>query len=179
MEYQIKYITKDLVNFTHINFSDTNFNNELLIKLSEITFNNLISLNLSNNNIGDLGLEIFAKFKMPLFDELTLDNNNTTGLGINILFNTNLVYQLLTLSLNNNRDIKDKGIYLFKNSKNNLILKLQKLKISNTNISDLAIEYILNNICSIITIEAYNNFIMDIMEKNANKQNKVLQNKTK
>ena len=174
MEYQIKYITKDLVNFTHINFSDTNFNNELLIKLSEIKFNNLISLNLSNNNIGDLGLEIFAKFKMPLLDELSLDNNNITGVGINILFNTNLIYQLLSLSLNNNREIKDKGIYLFKNSKNNLILKLQKLKISNTNISDLAIEYILNNIRSIITIEAYDNFIMDIMEKNANKQNKVL-----
>ena len=169
---------KDLITFTHINLSGTNFNNnnnDLLNKLANIKFNFLLSLNLSNNNIGDSGLEIFSKFKMPLLDELFLDNNNITEIGINTLFNTDLLYQLLSLSLNNNIEIKDNGIYSFKNSKNNLKLKLEKLKISNINITDLAIEYIINNIPSIIRIEAYDNFILDVEEKNCFKKNKILQ----
>ena len=178
IEYQIKFIMKDLITFTHINLSGTNFNNknnDLLNKLANIKFNFLLSLNLSNNNIGDSGLEIFSKFKMPLLDELFLDNNNITEIGINTLFNTDLLYQLLSLSLNNNIEIKDNGIYSFKNSKNNLKLKLEKLKISNINITDLAIEYIINNIPSIIRIEAYDNFILDVEEKNCFKKNKILQ----
>ena len=178
IEYQIKFIMKDLITFTHINLSGTNFNNknnDLLNKLANIKFNFLLSLNLSNNNIGDSGLEIFSKFKMPLLDELFLDNNNITEIGINTLFNTDLLYQLLSLSLNNNIEIKDNGIYFFKNSKNNLKLKLEKLKISNINITDLAIEYIINNIPSIIRIEAYDNFILDVEEKNCFKKNKILQ----
>jgi hypothetical protein len=178
IEYQIRFIIKDLITFTHINLSGTNFNNnnnDLLNKLANIKFNFLLSLNLSNNNIGDSGLEIFSKFKMPLLDELFLDNNNITKIGINTLFNTDLLYQLLSLSLNNNIEIKDNGIYYFKNSKNNLKLKLQKLKISNINITDLAIEYIINNIPSIIRIEAFDNFILDVEEKNCIKKNKVLQ----
>ena len=178
IEYQIKFMMKDLITFTHINLSGTNFNNknnDLLNKLANIKFNFLLSLNLSNNNIGDSGLEIFSKFKMPLLDELFLDNNNITEIGINTLFNTDLLYQLLSLSLNNNIEIKDNGIYSFKNSKNNLKLKLEKLKISNINITDLAIEYIINNIPSIIRIEAYDNFILDIEEKNCFKKNKILQ----
>ena len=178
IEYQIKFIMKDLITFTHINLSGTIFNNknnDLLNKLANIKFNFLLSLNLSNNNIGDSGLEIFSKFKMPLLDELFLDNNNITEIGINTLFNTDLLYQLLSLSLNNNIEIKDNGIYFFKNSKNNLKLKLEKLKISNINITDLAIEYIINNIPSIIRIEAYDNFILDVEEKNCFKKNKILQ----
>ena len=178
IEYQIKFIMKDLITFTHINLSGTIFNNknnDLLNKLANIKFNFLLSLNLSNNNIGDSGLEIFSKFKMPLLDELFLDNNNITEIGINTLFNTDLLYQLLSLSLNNNIEIKDNGIYSFKNSKNNLKLKLEKLKISNINITDLAIEYIINNIPSIIRIEAYDNFILDVEEKNCFKKNKILQ----
>ena len=178
IEYQIKFMMKDLITFTHINLSGTNFNNknnDLLNKLANIKFNFLLSLNLSNNNIGDSGLEIFSKFKMPLLDELFLDNNNITEIGINTLFNTDLLYQLLSLSLNNNIEIKDNGIYSFKNSKNNLKLKLEKLKISNINITDLAIEYIINNIPSIIRIEAFDNFILDVEEKNCIKKNKVLQ----
>ena len=178
IEYQIKFMMKDLITFTHINLSGTNFNNknnDLLNKLANIKFNFLLSLNLSNNNIGDSGLEIFSKFKMPLLDELFLDNNNITEIGINTLFNTDLLYQLLSLSLNNNIEIKDNGIYSFKNSKNNLKLKLEKLKISNINITDLAIEYIINNIPSIIRIEAYDNFILDVEEKNCFKKNKILQ----
>ena len=172
MEYQLKFILSYISNLTHLNLTGTHFTKELLGKLIEYKFNNLIKLNLTNNEITDMGMELFTYCKMPLLEELYLDNNKITYLGLNVLINNTLIlYQLSNLSLSNN-EIKDKGIYRFKNAKKKL--KLEKLYISNIQISDLAIEFILNNIPSVQYIEAYNNFIMDIMEKICYKKEKIL-----
>ena len=163
MEYQLKYILNTISNLTHLNLTGTHFNKEMLGKLLECKFNNLIKLNLSNNEITDFGMELFSNCKMPLLDELNLDNNKITYNGLNSLIKSSLVlYQLSILSLSNN-EIKDKGIYRFKNIKKKL--QLEKLYISNIQISDLAIENIINIIPSIKYIEAFNNLIMDVMEK--------------
>ena len=172
MEYQLKFILNNISNLTHLNLTRTNFNDEMLGKLVEYKFNNLIKLNFSDNEITDLGMEKFSFCKMPLLEELCLDNNKITYIGLNSLISTAyILYQLSILSLSNN-EIKDKGIYRFKNSKKKL--KLEKLYISNIQISDLAIEYIINNFPLIKYIEAYNNFIMNVMEKICSKKEIIL-----
>ena len=139
------YYSKDFITsirLTNLRILDLN-NNSLKSKgalyLSQGKFNSLESLNLKNNKIGDEGLYHISNGFFSKLNSFYLDNNSITSEGIKHLVKSEFIYNLIILSLSDNKKIGDIGIRYMKEHKG--WGKLSILNIDHTGLTDLAMDY--------------------------------------
>ena len=170
LKYLLSPINNINLNLIEFNYCENYINHKeinLLFKVLNLSFNSLIHINLSNNNLDDNSCKIIFEnlIKFTQIENLNISNNKITSEGILMSkeFFTNNIY-LTTLNLSYNL-LGSQGVeYLTKFLKNNSLIPINDIDISYCGIETKGIiifcEYLSTNL-NISKINIGGNFIQD------------------
>ena len=128
-------------NLRILNLNKNSLKSKGVLYLSQYKlFHSLEDLNLSNNKIGDDGLNHIANGFFYKLKGLYLEHNSITSVGIKYLIKAKFISNLIILSLSYNKKIGDTGIMYMKGHKG--WENLSTLILDNTGLTDLALDYI-------------------------------------
>ena len=126
-------------NLIELNLAENMLDYKAAKFLTKAEFKSLDKLNISQNNIGPLGMDILSqKGQFPNLRELNVSENNLLKEGTKALANGEVFKNIISLFIEGN-DINDYGLFLLANGK---LINISELYLARNKIGDSAISYL-------------------------------------
>ena len=128
-------------NLIELNLAENMLDYKAARYLTKAEFKSLDKLNLSQNNIGPLGMDILSQNGLfPNLRELNVSENNLFKEGTRALANGDVFKEIISLYIEGN-DINDYGVFLLSTGK---LTHITELFLAKNKIGDDAVSYLLN-----------------------------------